>query len=497
MTASPSYPNRASHCVAYQKDFIRTFLAGEPRLHVLSSLPGLGKSSTALAACAEAWNSRVARRILILAPTRMLLTHWADTLERSAIGSEVLVVDRRRWREIRANPASTVSPQNSVRILVLSKDVLREDDAATLLGSTHWDLVVVDDADAVLGDDRPAEFVHSLLRNTRSTRTLLLANSIEHLTGITALVQFLPQAVITNWTAETPRRFDGRPALEDLHIQWMPYRRTPDEQAVLLHLQDSLAKLRNAHASIGTTAVSLLQAGSSSLFTLEQRLRRIRARRNELAHGRTSVAEEGLGGDVDDLEEDDSSLAAGLTPYVTVLAELSARLLPEIERIEGDPKLERTVELVSKLLNTNRRKPRICIFTQFVDTAAYVADALSESLPGVARLTGQVPLQRRDAIIATLADSGGVLVSTGTTATYPEFDMILLYDIPLSAARLSALIAHAVRKAADSPPAIHAMLDTSRTLDIEALQKDLLEGKSPGLIGIASDMLGKKQNEDT
>jgi hypothetical protein len=202
-----------------------------------------------------------------------------------------------------------------------------------------------------------------------------------------------------------------------------------------------------------------------------------------------------MGSDADGLGQEESLIGEGLTPQLIALNELAGRLLPEIERIEGDPKLECVVALVSKMLDTHQRKPRICIFTQFIDTAAYVADALGEVLPNVARLTGQVPMDKRAAITSHLANQGGVVVSTGATATYPAFDLTLFYDVPLSAARLNALMAHALRTAMNSPPFICAMLDTSRSLNIETLQRELLEGESPAIDDGAAMCLGELPND--
>jgi len=494
MTSSASPPSVLTTCVPYQQTFIRSFLNGEPRFHLLSSPAGLGKSFTALTACAEAWNTGIARRILLMVPTRALLDQWVEMLKRAAPGSNVMPVDRRRWREIRADSADYPFPMTGIGILVLSKDALRDDDAAAGLFSAKWDMVVVDDADTVVIEHPGLALSFLLQQKTGVTRTLLLTRS--HPAGHAVLEEAFPEAVVTAWTAETPLRVDGRPVLEGLDIQSMPFRRSPEEQAVLLHLQNSLASLRSERGAVGWQAISLLQAGSSSLFTLEQRLRRIIAQRNELAHGRQLLKEEPAAGDIDEIEPEELSFGEGLTPRLAGLSDLAMRLLPEIERVEGDPKLEQTVALASNLLNTESRLPRICIFTQFIDTAAYVADAVGESVQRVVRMTGEVPIARRDALLADFAQGGGVLVSTGTTAAYPSFDVILLYDIPLSAARLNALMVHAWPKTASSPPLLYAMFDTSRTLAIEAFQQQLLQGKHSALGPVAASLLGESPIEE-
>lgn len=494
MTSSASSPSVLTNCVPYQKDFIRTFLNGQPKLHLLSGPAGLGKSFTAIAACAEAWNTRIAQRILLIVPTRALLGQWAETLKRAAPRSKVMAVDRRKWREIRAESGDHPFPMTGTGILVLSKDALRDDDAAAGLISAKWDMVVVDDADTFLIENSGVALSFLLQQKTGVTRTLLLTRS--HPAGHAVFAEAFPRAVATAWTAETPLRIDGRPVLEGLDIQSMPYRRSPEEQAVLLHLQNSLASLRSERGAIGWQAISLLQAGSSCLFTLEQRLCQIIARRNDLAHARAPLTADPATEDLDELEQDEWSSGEELASRLTAMADLAARLLPEIERVEGDPKLERTVELALRLLDTDRRRPRICIFSQFIDTVAYVADSLSESIQDVVRMTGQVPSQRRDALLADFAERGGVLVSTGTTAAYPPFDVILLYDIPLSAARLNALMVHAWPKTSSSPPLLYAMFDTARTLGIEAFQQQLLEGKQSALGPVVASLLGESPIEE-
>jgi len=494
MTSPPSFPNTLTTCVSYQKAFVRSFLNGEPSFHILSSPAGLGKSFAALAACAEAWNTQTAQRMLLIVPTRTIAAQWADMLKRAAPGSEAMAVDRRRWREIRAETSAPPSPITDTGILVLAEDALDDVEAAAALVSTCWGIVVVDDADDFFVRNSGIALPLLLQQKTGVTRTLLLTRS--HGAGRTALAQAFPRAIITAWTAATPQRVDGRPVLEGLNIQSMPYHRSPQEQAVLLHLQNSLAAIRSEYRSVGWTAISLLQAGSSCLFTLEQRLRQIIARRNDLAHGRAPFQDEPARDDVEIGESDELAFGNKLTPPLVGLTDLAVRLLPEIESVEGDPKLERTVEIASQLLDTKHRLPRICIFTQFIDTVAYVADALSESISRVVRMTGQVPIQRRDASLVEFAERGGVLVSTGPTAAYPDFDVILFYDIPLSAARLNSLMIHAWRENSDSPTLVYAMLDTSRTLGIEAFQRELLEGKHIALGPAAASLLGESPIEE-
>ncbi len=87
---SPAFPERAawgtaSKLRAWQAEALEQYLSRSPRDFLAVATPGAGKTTFALRIAAELLESRVVRRVSVVAPTEHLKTQWADAAHRVGI----------------------------------------------------------------------------------------------------------------------------------------------------------------------------------------------------------------------------------------------------------------------------------------------------------------------------------------------------------------------------------------------------------------------------
>ena len=155
-----------------------------------------------------------------------------------------------------------------------------------LFGHCPWDLLVVDEVQLASPHTLRGMVVEDLIAGNPQMRVLLLqAGGLWSTAEADMSAELFRDAAVTVWTCETLRDHQGKPLLPEVRMEWISYRRQPEEAEVLSRLQDSLRSLDTTNATLRLAAATLMQSASSSFFALEQRLRRIRQRRNELVHG--------------------------------------------------------------------------------------------------------------------------------------------------------------------------------------------------------------------
>jgi SNF2 family DNA or RNA helicase len=467
-------------CFPHQAEFAAKFFAPDSkRKHLLVSAPGFGKGFAAGVIVNYALSSGQANRILVLSPSA-LLVQWCDTIQQGAPSVPPLIVDRHRLRELEdSRPVGEdFWPANVV--VIMSIDLAKREDVAGILARSSWDCLVVDEVQLVTPQNRRGRVVADLLTRSPKMRVLylrvggLLAGS-----EIDTSSDLFRDAAITAWSRETVRDHNGKPLLPEVRIEWISHHRQPDETAVLVRLQESLRSVRESgDTQLRFLAVNLLQSASSSLFALEQRLRRLRQRRNEIVHGIIALSEAELDPESDEAEQHLSQECDDQARLQLELAEIATPILQMLEEVTSDSKCEALLHTLNSLGIKDSTDRRVCVFTRFVDTADYLESALRDSYSQVGVLTGRLEFAERERIIADFARHGGVLIATESIATaVPEVAAVVFYDLPLNPAVLEARIGQFVRVGRHGPIRVFAFADESHALVIERLQNKIAEIK--------------------
>jgi superfamily II DNA or RNA helicase len=468
-------------CFPHQAEFAAKFLATDSeRKHLLASLPGLGKGFAASAIVGYAATHGQARRVLVLAPTA-LAYHWADMMRRARPNTPCMIVDRRRLRELEAQQNSGDSLWNYAGIIVMSIDFAKRPDVAEILMQTAWDFLVVEEAYKLAPQTQRQQFVTSLVDQNPVMRVLYLQQLLPSVADEELYNPLLMDVPTTVWSRETVRDKEGNPLLPEVQIEWITHHRKDDEARLLARLQDVLQDV--LHTTVLSDSESrfkakmLLQAASSSLFALEQSLSRMRQQRNEIAHGLDEVVD-GIGND-HKLRPGDIDFESTSEPQPSAQSKLIVQLVELFERLEDvdtESKFESLLSLLDQVgvLSINDR--RVCIFTNYVDTATYLESALCEHHSHVAVVTGNLPFTEREKAVANFSLNGGILIATSAMSVQiPEVAATIFYDLPMDPATLEERIGQFIRIGRSGPVRVYAFSDESHTLIVERLQRKAAE----------------------
>jgi hypothetical protein len=367
-------------CLPHQAEFAAAFFAPDSKIkHLLLSAPGFGKGFAAGAILNHALSSGQARRILVLSPSA-LVGQWCGTIQRGRPSAPLLVVDRARLRELEDSQpvGADFWPKNAV--VIMSMDFAKRDDVAMSLVRVPWDFLVVDEVQLVTAQNQRGKVIAELVSRWPKMRVLFLrVGGILAGAEIDASSELFHDAAVTLWSRDSVRDHQGRPLLPEVRIEWITHHRRPDEIAVLSRLQELLQPMANSgdtHSRF--MALTLLQSASSSLFALEQRLRRLRQRRNEIVHGITTEAD--VAPDTEGSETDESSLAAQDVQVRVQLrvADVANPILEMLEEVTTDSKCEALLQTLHSLGVKDGGERRVCVFTRFIDTASYLESALRD-----------------------------------------------------------------------------------------------------------------------
>lgn len=463
-------------CLPHQAEFAVDFFAPKSaQKHLLVSAPGMGKSFAVGAVIRHAAATGVAKRILVLAPPP-LVAQWHDILRRSSEELVVLTVDRRRFREMEANKSADNPVWPALGVVLVSIELAKQTDVADSLAHCQWDLLVVDEAHQLANRNQRYQLVANLMQQSPKMRVIFLLTGGPWSVDDADDNDLTRDAATTLWNRDNVRDKDGKPLLPEVQIEWISHQRHVDEVKVLSALQDLLRNAGTAHPQLRMIAVTLLQTASSSLFALEQRLRRIVQKRNELVHGIASPGQSE--------SEDEDVSAFDTTPrgpstldwmqpeFVSVVN----AVLQMLDNVETDSKFDALQNLLDKSESSVGNHPRICVFTRYADTADYLESALSEHYPKVTALTGRKSISDRTPILDEFAQSDGILIATeAVSAMFPEVAAVIFYDLPLNPVVLNDLIGRFVRVGRRNPVRVFAFTDESGALVVERLQRKLTE----------------------
>lgn len=453
------FPHQAHFVI----DFISSVL---PSRYLLVAPPGTGQLGTIGVLVSQLISRHRIERVLFLT-TRVELQMQALTVLGRHVGDiPVIRIDAQSYRQLQANVELGLSPWSEPILAVANIDFAKQKHIAKSLVDIEWDLVVVHDAHRLVGLRKL--FVKHLMDLKAPDRLLLLASTMPSADTF----DFVADLQLIEWKRDVVD-WDGNLLFTTLREQRViSYNRTQEEREFLNDLTEFTRQIGGPGASLQRAL--LLRAASSSLYAIEQSLRR---RRSRLAHGISldrSAIDEDLLEEVSleevppeeaDLEDASVDLHNGATPAELGIIE---NLIERLDRIPSDTKLEALITLMDRLASRDPTS-RVCIFASLVATASYLYSSLKDATQDVYLLVRAMPYEEREHGLQRFAEAGGVLVlsSAGLTGLHlTHIDVGISYDLP-NPTEMERRWAQIDRPDRTSPCIMYAFRDESGMLPFE------------------------------
>lgn len=479
---------RARGLLPHQVDFINATLDTLPRGRVsLADDVGLGKTH-ACAALIWAWRRAMKRlpRTLVLAP-KPLLAQWQDRLSRLA-QIDPDIIDASRFRHLEARGAPESNPWDAVDTAITTPDFLRRDDRLNQLLDRHWDVVVADEAHASAATERG-----------RVLQRLWESPNVGLMVAVSATPRFRPdelgslagvEPVVIRRRSQDVVDWDGRPLLGDSGARIVDVvrleltreeRQLADETRRILRGVDAADPRRRFLVAI------LVRTAASSLLAFESTLRRalIRSAEPSLLHPAPSLeidSEEDLVGVVDVVDEG--------TKYPLSQDRLQ-RLVDLVDAVETDTKWAACSQILQS--HFDGVGTPVVIFSDFVDTARYVASLLNELEMPVRAFSGSTPTAEREETIRQSQRDGGVLVLTSAAAegfALSTTKLCVHYDLPWTPSVLARRFGRIHRFGAPPGPVRHVVF-ADEGLMPESLVRKTFTFEMDGGVSRTADVLSE------
>ncbi|MGE3834543.1 MAG: DEAD/DEAH box helicase [Acidimicrobiia bacterium] len=446
----------------HQVDFIDSVLQAGPRSRVLLADPvGLGKTH-ASAALVWAWarDRRRSPRALVVAPGP-LVRQWEEELVENA--TEAQVVDAAEFRRLEARTPSGENPWEAVGVAITSIDFVKQHARMRGLLDAPWDLVIVDEAQVASAGSQRARVLEGLLSSARAD--LVVALSATPLDPATPS----PFDLVIRRSPGDVRDWDGRPILEDVPdrvVSTVSVALSSEERELLEAVRATLEQSHSEGATRRFQAEAFARAAGSSVFALEQSLRRAIVR-----HAEASVVLDEADEEVPPEESDGAALEvadrAGHIPRDALDA-----LLELVDRLTVDSKWAACAETLERLQPD--QSTHALVFCDLADTAHYVTGLLAALERPVALITGATPPDDRHRVIESFRTDGGILVITSSASEGFSFSFVKLcihYDLPWNPTVLAQRLGRVHRIGAPPGPVTHVMFSD------EVFRTDLLAKK--------------------
>lgn len=334
----------------------------------LDAPPGMGKSTALYSLAVEAVRRKPGARVLYVAPTRGLIEHFAH---RATLSVPVTKVDRLTFREMADIGGSTTlfAPPG---IYVLTLHLAKMPDVRAALLSTKWDLLVCDG----LRELPETSIMSGVLED------LADASARAVIAGLPDETASMPNATVMRWDKAAAVDAKGqRVSPPDPVTAELKY---PVASAYDRLLSETLAGMPQIAGSEGTLAEALDSSpAAAEMVAFEAR--------------------------VDDDQGPGSSRQA-------------AAVLAAIDAVHADEKLNALLAYVGEL----DADSRICVATRFVQTAYYLASALTEIAPVELFIAGQERLQQAPSSSRKFVVGG--MESLTVRADLGSIDVLILYD---------------------------------------------------------------------
>jgi hypothetical protein len=400
-------------------------------------------------------------RVLVLCPA-VLRASWQEQV--LAESTRAILVDRYRFRQMLETLSPTECWPEGV-VSVLGDDFARQQDISDSLASTHWGLLVADEAHRFVGSR------YELLRRcaARADRVVLATAST-----LPVLAGPLADATVVNWERDQLVDREGRPVYPAPRpeIREVPYSLSAGEQR-LARLTEELAGLLEPGDTRGARATHILLRGlHSSPAALESVLNRIAA-----PGGVSDESEAPLEGSAEESSEVGLPMPAG--PRTDPVASpVIAELLEEFSNAEEDTKRAAFDGLLESFRGPAREDVRVCAIVEFRSTLFYLAAHVEgRGLPCTV-IHGEMQREDRRAYLGSFLGDGGLLLAT-RAAVSEGFDLkdvtdLVLYDLPTGEAATQQLLGRFDRYGRTGQLRIHVLTQAGNTDPVEMQARRLV-----------------------
>lgn len=406
----------------YQAQFVDAMLTGPAKRVVLSAPFGVGKGAAAAALVAEAFAASPETRCLVLCPAALVM-QWQDLLT-DRLPASPRVMTAGLYRRLQEEDTTQPNPWRNHSTFVASYDFAKSSDRMESLLRAGWTIAICDEIHYCVG------------QRAKLVGRLWLDDSIPLCLGITATPQKIDAEMAAGttgvvWDASVLKDWDGKPLFRPRRTIAISFQRTREEKEFRSALFEAMSRMREPRDNLARQLV--LARANSSLYAIEQTLRRLLAQSTDLAMLLTQ-------------EKDDSAepLSRGVSDLIGT--DVMRACLEMLERIPKDTKLAAALGLIS---NMRQNEPsNIIVFTQFKDTAYYVSSSLAEEGVTVECLTGADSSTERSEKLDRAKQQPCVLVCTDAMAegVDPSFShRVVHYDIPWNTTTIEQRFGRVVR----------------------------------------------------
>jgi len=467
----------------HQIEAVYHYVLNSPRIRFLiADDPGAGKTIMAGLILKELQYRRLVKRVLIVAPGHLKYQWQREMKER--FQTSFAIVDRARIQSAWGENVWDERDQ-----MITSIDFIKQDDVRNTLRSSHWDLVIVDEAHKMSAYAYVSKDRHKIDKTKRYKVGEILSQQTENLLFLTATphrgddenfrlfldllcpgffaqtellkesVESKDNPVFLRRLKEDMRNFDGSLIFPPRHVHTVPFRLTEPEvklyNRVTRYVQDYFDKAKEKRSI--TFALMILQRRlTSSTHAIYKSLQRRKARLEELLalpekirqtqidiQRYQSLSEEEL----EDLAEEEREAIERQLEYLTI-AENIEDVQAEIDELEGliqQAEQVRQLEIESKLIGlrdqvlNNIGDRKLLIFTEFRDTLEYLSEKLRKWGYQVINIHGQMNMDARIQAEHDFRDHAQIMVATeaaGEGINLQFCSLMVNYDIPWNPNRL-------------------------------------------------------------
>jgi ERCC4-related helicase len=419
----------------------------------------LGKTIVALLVCANMLYKYKDMRVLVMAPTRPLVSqHMMSFLSAlKVLQEETACVTGKTLPEYR----SAVWNQRRIRLLFATPEVVKNDISERRLSLSDFSLLVFDEAHRAVKDYAYTSIARHYIE--QSSNALLLALTASPGAERKRVQEVCDNLFVENMEYRTEEDPDVKPYVNPIDVKWEWFNLPEEYMYVISLLRSVLNEKLKWLIQRGIVTKNridwifkrdLIQAGDLLRYNLELTMEEQRgpiyiALSNQSAALSLMYCIELMGSQgsyslkafLDRAEKDDSKTQSFLRRDPRILE--AKALISGIQK--EHPKVKRVLELVKQHLQYSVNGPeesrsRILIFTQYRDTARHITDILSKSSIRSSRFVGQAKRQgdegmrqEEQATVLELFRNGefNVLVATSIAEEgldIPEVDLVIFYE---------------------------------------------------------------------
>jgi ERCC4-related helicase len=252
------------------------------------------------------------------------------------------------------------------------------------------------------------------------------------------------------------------------------YARGADEVRFLAHLFEGTQILAVASGGNQLLPQLLTQRAASSIFAAEQSLQRLR---QVLASRVTNItapieADSDAVADSEDLGSEGKTIVSAVANVSSAL-KLVEQCREALESVNTDEKLKALKALVRSIAVANPgQSPRMCIFSMYMDTVAYLHSALQDAGTKVFKITGGNTFADRAVIVEEFRSADGLLVGTDAGISegiqLPDVTHVIHYDVPTNPMAMEQRRGRVDRYGRTAPCTMYVFRDDSKAIPFES-----------------------------